>query len=84
MRVYNRFIVSLAVVFGITNALLALSGQDDLSVYFSVDSIVYIATALFYTDQVNLKARAAIYRLSAIIFSVFLIVLVFKLVEILK
>jgi len=78
LRIYNKFIVSLAVAFGLVNILLAFLGQDDLAIYFIVNAIVYLIVALSYT---NLNLRA---RLGALVFFGFFMTLVFKIVEILK
>ena len=82
MRIYNRFIASLAVAFGLTNVLLAFSGQDDLAVYFNANAIVYIAVALFYTNLMNQKAQTSVNRLVILIFFGFIITLALRLYEI--
>jgi len=83
LRIYNKFIVSLAVAFGLVNILLAFLGQDDLAIYFIVNAIVYLIVALSYTN-LNLRAQTSVNRLGALVFFGFFMTLVFKIVEILK
>ncbi len=54
MRLFNRFLISLAVAFGIANVALALTGQARLDTYFIIDAIIFFVLALYF----NLGTRA--------------------------
>ena len=64
-----------------TNFLLAYFGQDDLAIYFIVNVIVYLIITLSHAS-LNIRAQKSVNRLGAILFTGFLFVLVFKIVEI--
>ena len=81
MRIYNRFIVSLAAAFSLTNILLAFSGQDDLAVYFNANAIAYLIVALSHAD-LNPRAQTSVNILGALIFFGFIVTFALKLYEI--
>jgi hypothetical protein len=83
LRIYNRLIISLAIAFGLINALLAFLGQEDISVYFIVNAIAYLIITLLYV-YLNPRAKSALNGLSAIIFVAFLAVVTMEVIEILK
>jgi 1,4-dihydroxy-2-naphthoate octaprenyltransferase len=83
LRIYNKFIISLALAFSLVNILLALFGQDDLLLYYNTISIAYLVIALFYTSaNLNPKANIPIGILSALIFFGFFLTLGLKLYQI--
>lgn len=83
MRIYNKYIVSLALASGLINTLLALFGQNDLVIYFAVNIFAYSAITLLYL-HLNPQARRALNTVSAIFSAGFVVVLVFKAIEILS
>ncbi len=83
MRIYNRLIISLALAFAIINTVLAFFGQKDISVYFVVDAIAYLIITLLYTS-LNPRSRSALNGLSLVIFAGFLVIVAFKVIEVLK
>jgi hypothetical protein len=83
MRVFNRLIISLAIAFGLLNAILAFAGQKDISVYFIVDAIAYLVITLLYV-YLNPRARGALNAVSAVIFAGFMVIVTLKVVEILR
>jgi hypothetical protein len=83
VRIFNRLIISLAIVFGLLNALLAFLGQDDISVYFIIDAIAYLVITLLYV-YLNPRARGALNAVSAVIFAGFMVIVTMKVIEILK
>lgn len=83
MRIYNKLIITLAVAFAIINGTLAFLGQEDISIYFIVNAIAYLAITLLYT-YLNPRSRNALNGLSAVIFGGFLVIVTIKVIEILR
>ncbi len=83
MRVYNKYIVSLALAAGLVNTLLAAFGQDDLSIYFTVNAIVYLIITLFYV-YFNPRARRALNTISLVLFAGFMVIVVLNVMEIIS
>ncbi len=83
MRIYNKYIVSLALAGGSINTLLAFLGQKDLGVYFVLNVLAYLVITLLYV-YFNPRARRALSSVSAVLFAGFMVVVVLKVVEILS
>ena len=81
MKVHNKFLIALAVTFGIANVALAWGGQSHLEVYFIVDAIVFFVIALVF--NLNSRAMAAIRGIGAFLFLGFLSLVVLKIIEML-
>ncbi len=82
-RLKYLFLISLAVVLGIANVLLAVLGQNDLSVYFITDSIIYLIITLACIN-LDTRSKVALNHLGTLLFVVFLVVLALKIVQIMK
>ena len=83
MRIYNKYIVSLALATGLVNTLLAFLGQDDLGVYFTINTIVYLVITLLYV-YFNPRARRALNTISVVLFAGFMVVVVLNVMEIIS
>ena len=83
MRTYNKLIIALAIAFGISNVVLALFGQQDLSIYFILDAIAFLIITLVFV-YLNPRGRTALNAMSAVVFAGFLVIVVVKVLEILK
>jgi hypothetical protein len=81
LKVHNKFLVTLAVSYGIANATLAWVGQSRLEVYFIVDTILFLVVALVF--NLNSRAMAAIRGIGAFLFLGFLSLVVLKIIEML-
>lgn len=81
MRIFNRFIITLTIAFGLLNTCLALIGQDDISIYFVANAVAYLTITLLFV-YLNPRARTALSGVSTVIFVGFMIVVVIKLIEI--
>lgn len=81
MRVYNRYILSLALLFTLTTVLFALAGQNQLDLYFSVYLIeCLVLTSLFV--YLSPKAMRGLNALWFVLFGGFVAIVVMKVVEI--
>lgn len=83
MTLYNRYLLTLAALFGLSTTVLAAYGQDRLDAYFTVFVIEYlVATLLFvYLDP---KARRLLDTMGYVLFGGFLVIVALKVVEILR
>ena len=82
MRIYNRYILIIALVLLLTTLILITTGQTSLGTYY----VVYILEALIITElyiHFNAKARRGLNSVSAILFGGFLFVVCLKFVHIL-
>jgi len=83
MRIYNRYLLVLATTFTLSTTLLATYGQDRLDAYFTAYVIEYlVVTLLFvYLDQ---RTRRLLDGLGYVLFGGFLMIVLFKVLEILR
>ena len=83
MRIYNRYILYLAIATGVLNVALAFAGQKDLGVYFAINVIAYLVITLLYV-YLNPRARQALDTIGYMLFSGFLVVVAIKVVGVLS
>ena len=82
MRIYNKYVISLAVVTCLISTVLAFLGEEDITVYFTVNVIAYLIITLLYV-YFNPRARRALNTVGVVFFAGFLVIVVMKVVEIL-
>ena len=82
MRIYNKYIVSLALASGLINTSLAFLGQNDLGIYFIINVIAYLVITLLYA-YFNPRARRALNTVGGVLFAGFVVIIVLKAMEIL-
>ena len=80
MRVYNKYILSLALSACLINTILAFSGQDDLALYFITNIVVYLVITLLYA-YLNPRARRALNTIGVVSFGGFMVVVALKVIE---
>ncbi len=78
-----KLIASLVIAFGIINASLALFGQNSIDVYFIITAIIFLITAWIYLCF-NPRARSALTAIGTGILAVFILIIAFKVIEIMK
>ncbi len=89
MRIYNKYVVSLAVAAGLINTLLAFLVPDDLpkleslQIYFIANIIAYLIITLLYV-YFNPRARRALNTIGAVLFAGFMVIVVFNVVKMLS
>ena len=83
MRIYNRYMVSLALAAGLVNTILAAFGQNDLSIYFTINTIVYLVITLLYV-YLNPRARGALNTISVVLFAGFMVIVALNVMEIIS
>ena len=83
MRIYNKYIIILALSSSLINTLLAFFGQNDLEIYFTINIIAYLVITLLYV-YLNPRARKALNTIGVVLFGGFMVIIVFKAIEILS
>ena len=82
MKIYNSYILTVALLLLLTTVILIASGQNSLGIYYAI----YIIEALIITElyvYFNAKARRGLTFASAILFGGFLSVLCFQVIKLL-
>jgi len=82
VRLYNRYVLTVAIFLLLTTVILIATGQNSLDIYFTV----YVIEALVITElyiYINKKARRGLAFVSSILFGGFAIALCLQIVRIL-
>lgn len=82
MKIYNNYILTIAILLLLTTIILIALGQNSLDIYYSM----YIIEALVVTElyvYFNAKARRGLNLVSAILFGGFLVIVSLKVIKIL-
>lgn len=82
MKIYNNYILIVAILFLLTTVILVATGQNSLDIYYTV----YIIEALIVTElyvYFNAKARRGLNLVSAILFAGFLYIVALQVIKIL-
>ncbi len=83
MRIYNKYVVSLVLISGLINTLLAFFNQNDLELYFIINIIAYLLITLLYV-YLNPRARRALNSVGAVLFAGFMVIIALKAMDILS
>ena len=83
MRIYNTYVMSLALLACAINTILAFWGQDNLEIYFTINIISYLVVTLLYV-YLNPKAKKALNAIGFVLFGGFLIIVALKVIEIIS
>ena len=83
MRIYNRYLASLAVVFTVVNVSMAALGESTLEAHFTVLVLASLVVTLLFASF-SPRARRALGANGAAIFTGFLVIVAFKVVDILR
>jgi len=82
MKIYNNYILIVAILFLLTTVILVATGQNSLDIYYTV----YIIEALIVTElyvYFNTKARRGLNLVSAILLAGFLFIVALQVTKIL-
>jgi len=83
LRIYNLYVVVLALVLCAINILLAVFGQNSLEVYFIANIIAYLVISLLYV-HLNPRARSILGTVSRVLFGGFIVIVALKVIEVLR
>lgn len=82
MKIYNSYILIIAVLLLLTTVIMVATGQNSLDIYYTV----YIIEALIVTElyvYFNAKARRGLSLVSTILFGGFLVIVSLQVIKIL-
>ncbi len=82
MKIYNNYILIIAVLLLLTTVIMVAMGQNSLDIYYTV----YVIEALIVTElyvYFNAKARRGLTMVSTILFGGFLVVVSLQVIKIL-
>ena len=80
MKIYNNYILIIAVLLLLTTVILVATGQNSLDIYYTV----YIIEALIVTElyvYFNAKARRGLSLVSTILFGSFLVIVSLQVIK---
>jgi len=83
LRIYNLYVVILALVLCATNILLAVFGQDSLEIYFIANIVAYLVISLLYA-HLNPRARSILGTMTRVLFGGFIVIVALKVIEVLR
>ena len=83
MRIYNKYVASLAVATCLVNALMAFLGQNKIAAYFTANVVTYLVITLLYV-YLNRRARKALSTVGIVFSAGFLVIVALKVVEIMS
>ena len=82
MRIYNTYIIILALSSCLLNSLLAFWGQSNLEIYFIINIIAFLVITLLYV-HFNPRAKRALNTIGAVLFGGFIVIIALKIMEML-
>jgi len=83
VRLYNRYLLTLAALFTLSTSLLAAYGQERLDAYFTVYVIEYLVATLLFV-ALDRRARRLLDVMGYVLFAGFLVIVAMKVIEILR
>ena len=83
MRIFNTYIIYLALAACLINIVLASFGQNNLEIYFIANILAYLIITLLYV-YLNPRARRALNTIGIVLFAGFAVIVSLKVVEILS
>ncbi len=83
MRVYNRYLMTLALVFTAVNVIMSTLDESTLDLHFTVLVVASLLVTLLFAF-LNPRARRALSAISAAFLGGFLVVVALRVVDILK
>jgi hypothetical protein len=83
LRIFNKYIISLALTSCLINIILAFSGQNNLEIYFIINILAYLIITLLYV-YLNPRARKALNTIGIVLFAGFMVIVSLKVIEIIS
>ncbi len=79
MRVYVKFLITLGAILIIINIVLGIARLVEFGVYFAVDAIAFVLMVLLF--QLDSGAMSRLRQMGVILFVGFLMIIAFKIIE---
>ena len=83
MRLYNRYLIVLSLVFTLSTTILASYGQNHLDAYFTAYVIEYLIVTLLFV-YLDPRAKRLLDGLGYVLFGGFLAIVLVKVIDILR
>lgn len=83
MTLFNRYLLTLAVLFTLSTTILAAYGQNKLDAYFTVYVIEYLVATLLFV-YLEPRARKLLDAMGYVLFGGFMVIVAMKVIEILR
>jgi len=81
LRIFDRYILFLVLAAFIINTILAFVGQNDLTIYFTVNVIAYLVITLLHA-YLNPRARRLLSAVALVLFAAFLVIVMIKTIDV--
>jgi hypothetical protein len=82
LRIFNFYLTIMVLASCLANVVLAVAGQNDITVYFSVNIIVFLIITLLHI-YLNPRARRSLNAVALVFFSGFVVIVILKVVDVL-
>jgi len=82
LRAFNLYLLFIVIASCLTNTILAVTGQNDLTVYFTLNVIVFLVITLLHV-YLNPRARRSSSAIAVVLFGGFMVIVVLKVVDVL-
>ena len=82
MRIYNRYLIFLVLVFCLVDIFLAFVKQNDIAVYFTLNVIAYLTITVLFVCF-SPKTRRILSAVSVVYLAGFIVVVALKIINIL-
>jgi len=83
VTLFNRYLLTLAVLFTLSTTILAAYGQNKLDAYFTVYVIEYLVATLLFV-YLEPRARKLLDAMGYVLFGGFMVIVAMKVIEILR
>jgi hypothetical protein len=82
LRAFNLYLLFIVLASCLTNIILAVTGQDDLTVYFTLNVFIFLAITLLHV-YLNPRARRSLSAIAAVLFGGFMVMVLLKVIDVL-
>jgi hypothetical protein len=83
LRAFNFYLLFIVIASYLTNIILAFIGQDDLTVYFTLNVIVFLVITLLHI-YLNPRARRSLSAIAVVLFGGFMVIVLLKVIDVLS
>jgi len=83
LRAFNFYLLFMVIASSLTNTILAVIGQDDLTVYFTLNVIVFLVITLLHV-YLNPRARRSLSAIAVVFFVGFMVIVLLKVIDVLS
>jgi len=83
LRAFNLYLLFIVIASCLTNTILAVTVQDDLAVYFTLNVIVFLVITLLHV-YLNPRARRSLSVIAVVLFGGFMVIVLLKVIDVLS